>query len=177
MPKEMSMKRRDELTSVLQKTCVSFIPEKAFEEAEKRLRKKPVVAKFMALAEKIECLYDRIEEFKDKIQKDIDGANLSLAEINDSSDSTHFTAYLNGPIPRSQDIKVLREENGVKINLITKSYRSDKDSVFEPIDAKNYKTASMIDEAVRAAKLCITEQEMITLIRDTVELLKSNHPA
>ena len=174
MAKPMTLTRRDALISVLKKTCLDPIMKGVYDEAEARLRANPKIVRLLAAQEKFERLSDKVDTYEKKIEREVD----DFTEICEEFELNTPSASISVSCGLSKTVEFVREGSIVYAKIDTKySYGNvDTKNIFEPVDMTGTEALRIVDEAITQSELCISEAELIALIRETREKITALPP-
>jgi hypothetical protein len=173
MGSTMTNARREDLMGVLKKVCLDPVMDKAYQEAEARLRKNPKFIEFKKVVDAVLKVDEKLSAAKAKLERELEEVEWFFDEAGLSTPS--ISAYITNDINR---IEIKREERQVRVEVgSNRGYSSKSDlDIVEPVDMAASKALVMANEAIDLAKLCTKEVELIALIRETKEKIAGIKP-
>lgn len=172
MAKAMTLTRREALMEVLKKTCIDPVMGKAYAEAEARLRKHPKFVELQKANDFLAKAKARLEAFEEKMEREIRDRLTDLCDELGISTPSVNTSICND-IP---EFAIVHEGTSVIAKFEDYHYRLKDVRLEEPVNTTATEAQRLVAEAVDLAALCVTEVELIQLIRDTKKQIDELQP-
>jgi len=163
MGSAMTLTRREALMDVLRRVCLEPIMEKAYAEAEARLRKNPAFVDYEKALKIIDKIRAKAEVVEEKLERELQEADFFFEERGKGTPSININ--INHAL---NAVEIKREDCAVFVELWS-YWRHHEGRITEPLDMGSSAALIMAREALDLAELCTKELELINLIRETKE--------
>lgn len=164
MPKAMTLTRRESLMGVLKKVCIDPVMSQAYAEAETRLRKNTKFVQIEKALAAVQKIKEKLDVTEAKLERELVEVTSDICDEYDLS-TPSINAYITNDFP---DLNIEHEGDEV-VAVFKDRYSKAKLKLREKVDTNATEAQRVVAQAMDNAELCVTEVELIELIRETKE--------